>query len=207
MGTRLFVGNIPPRLCFPELEALFAEVGTVQEADLVTDSITGRSRGFGFVEMASNEEAQAAIVKYHGYELEGQALVVNEAKPRGGERPVQARDSFTPGTGRSQPSSAGGARSAKLYVGNLPYTTTSKDLQELFAQVGTVTSVSLITDRVSGQSKGFGFVEMSSAQEAQEVISRFDGHPFQGRSLKVNIAKPPERSGGFRAGGGGYPRR
>ena len=207
MGTRLFVGNLPPRLCLPELEALFAEVGTVQEVDLVTDSITGRSRGFGFVEMASDEEAQAAIAKYHGYELEDQALVVNEAKPRSGERPVRGRDSFTPGMARPQPSSVGGVGGARLYVGNLPYTATSKEIQELFAQVGTVTSVSLITDRMSGQSKGFSFVEMGSAQEAQEAISRFDGHTLQGRPLKVTTARPPERSDGLRARGGGYPRR
>ena len=104
MSTRLFVGNLPPRLCFPELEELFAEVGRVQEADLVTDSITGRSRGFGFVEMASDEEAQAAIAKYHGYELEGQTLVVNEAKPqrgsalpRGGDRPATGERPLRPG--------------------------------------------------------------------------------------------------------------
>ena len=207
MGTRLFVGNLPPRLCLPDLEALFAEIGTVRESDLVTDSITGRSRGFGFVEMASDQEALDAIAKYHGYELEGQALVVNEATPRGGERPIRERSSSTSGVGRPQPSFAGGAREAKLYVGNLSYGTTSKDLQELFAQAGTVASVSLITDRGTGQSKGFGFIEMSSAQEAQEAISRFNGDSFQGRPLKVTIAKPPERSAGFRAGGGNQWRR
>ena len=92
-------------------------------------------------------------------------------------------------------------------MGNLSYGTTSQDLQELFAQTGTVASVSLITDRGTGQSKGFGFVEMSSAQEAQEAISRFNGDSFQGRPLKVTVAKPPERSGGFRPGGGNHWRR
>ncbi len=213
MSTRLFVGNLPPRLCFPELEELFAEVGRVQEADLVTDSITGRSRGFGFVEMASDEEAQAAIAKYHGYELEGQTLVVNEAKPqrgsalpRGGDRPLQGRDRSAPAFERRPPSSAGG----RLYVGNLPYTATSQDLQDLFAQVGTVASVSLVTDRASGQSKGFGFVEMASKEEAQAVIERFNGYDLKGRALKVNEARPQgERPGGGRPsfGGGGRDRR
>jgi len=210
MGIRLFVGNLPPQLCFPELEALFAEVGTVQEADLMTDSITGRSRGFGFVEMASVEEAQAAIAKYHGYELEGQTLVVNEAKPQrggslphGGERPLQEKNRSSLGSEPRQLSSAG--EGTRLYVGNLPYSVTSGDVQELFAQVGTVASFSLVMDRASGRSKGFGFVEMSSTQEAQEAIARFNGYSFQGRSLTVTLAQP--RSGGFRAAGGGRLRR
>jgi cold-inducible RNA-binding protein len=94
---------------------------------------------------------------------------------------------------------------AKLYVGNLPYTTTDADLQSLFAQAGTVTSASVVKDRDSGRSKGFGFVEMSSDAEAQAAISALDGKDFQGRTLKVNIARPREEGGGGggRRGGGG----
>jgi RNA recognition motif-containing protein len=95
---------------------------------------------------------------------------------------------------------------AKLYVGNLPYTTTDADLQSLFAQAGTVTSASVVKDRDSGRSKGFGFVEMSTADEAQQAISQLDGKDFQGRTLKVNIARPREEGGGgggARRGGGG----
>ena len=91
---------------------------------------------------------------------------------------------------------------AKLYVGNLPYTTTDGDLQSLFAQAGTVTSASVVKDRDSGRSKGFGFVEMSTAEEAQQAISQLDGKDFQGRTLKVNIARPREEGGGRRGGGG-----
>ena len=95
-------------------------------------------------------------------------------------------------------------------MGNLPYTATSQDLQDLFAQVGTVASVSLVTDRASGQSKGFGFVEMASKEEAQAVIERFNGYDLKGRALKVNEARPQgERPGGGRPsfGGGGRDRR
>jgi len=92
---------------------------------------------------------------------------------------------------------------AKLYVGNLPYTTVDGDLQSLFSQAGTVTSAQVIKDRVSGRSKGFAFVEMSSADEAQAAISKFNGHDFNGRALTVNLARPrEERPGGFRGGGG-----
>ena len=93
---------------------------------------------------------------------------------------------------------------AKLYVGNLPYTTVDADLETLFSQAGTVKSAQVIKDRVSGRSKGFGFVEMSSPEEAQSAIGKFNGQDFNGRALTVNLARPrEERPGGFRSGGGG----
>ena len=79
MGVRLFVGNLPPQLCFPELEDLFTPFGTLVSADLMTDPTTGRSRGFGFVEMESNDAARAAISALHGSVVDGQTLTVNEA--------------------------------------------------------------------------------------------------------------------------------
>lgn len=97
---------------------------------------------------------------------------------------------------------------AKLYVGNLPYTTVDADLESLFSQAGTVKSAQVIKDRVSGRSKGFGFVEMSSADEAQAAINKFNGQDFNGRALTVNLARPrEERPGGFRGGSGGGRRQ
>ena len=91
---------------------------------------------------------------------------------------------------------------AKLYVGNLPYNTADADLQSMFSAAGTVKSAQVIKDRESGRSKGFGFVEMSSAEEANAAISMFHGKDFNGRPLTVNLARPrEERSGG---GGGGF---
>lgn len=81
---------------------------------------------------------------------------------------------------------------AKLYVGNLPYRTTEDALGEYFGQCGTVESVAIITDRDSGRSKGFGFVEMSSDDEAQAAVTQLNGQEFEGRSLKVDIARPKE---------------
>ena len=90
----------------------------------------------------------------------------------------------------------------KVYVGNLGYDTSEADLEQLFGQHGTVQSCSIITDRDSGRSKGFAFVEMGSDQEARKAIEELDGKELDGRALKVNEAKPkPQRSGG---GGGGY---
>ena len=99
---------------------------------------------------------------------------------------------------------------AKLYVGNLPFSTADADLQDLFGKAGTVKSAQVIKDRASGRSKGFGFVEMSSAEEAQNAITMFHGKDFSGRPLTVNLARPREErpggGGGFRSGSGGNRR-
>ena len=94
----------------------------------------------------------------------------------------------------------------KLYVGNLPYSTTDSSLQAHFAQAGNVTSAKVITDRDSGRSKGFGFVEMSTDQEAADAITKLNGQPMDGRPIMVSEARPqaPREGGGGRSGGGGY---
>jgi RNA recognition motif-containing protein len=104
--------------------------------------------------------------------------------------------------------------STKLYVGNLAFQTTSEELQQLFAQAGTVESASVVEDRMTGRSRGFAFVEMSSAEEATAAIDQFNGKEVGGRALKVNEAKPRENRGGgggrgFGGGGnrGGYGNR
>lgn len=98
----------------------------------------------------------------------------------------------------------------KLYVGNLPFSATEQVLIDTFSQCGTVESAKIITDRDSGRSKGFGFVEMSSDAEAQDVISKFNGADYEGRPMTVNEARPmvPRESrggsgGGFGGGRGG----
>jgi RNA recognition motif-containing protein len=92
----------------------------------------------------------------------------------------------------------------KLYVGNLPFSTSEQALESLFSSAGTVESVRIITDRDTGRSKGFGFVEMSSDAEAQQAISDFNGKDNDGRAMTVSEARPQEpRSGGGGFGGGG----
>jgi RNA recognition motif-containing protein len=92
---------------------------------------------------------------------------------------------------------------SKLYVGGLPYATTEPQLQDLFAQHGTVESARVITDKFTGQSRGFGFVEMSTAEEANAAIAALNGTQLDGRTLTVNEAKPQEsRSGGGRFSSG-----
>jgi|SRR6516165_6497343 RNA recognition motif-containing protein len=91
----------------------------------------------------------------------------------------------------------------KLYVGNLSYGVTDSDLQQMFAAHGTVQSAQVIMDRDTGRSKGFGFVEMGSDQEAQAAIAALNGKEHEGRSLTVNEARPKTEGGGGRGGGGG----
>jgi RNA recognition motif-containing protein len=92
--------------------------------------------------------------------------------------------------------------SMKLYVGNLAFQTSSEDLQQLFAQAGTVESASVVEDRDTGRSRGFGFVEMASKEEGEAAITQFNGKEFNGRNLTVNEARPREDRGN-RGGGGG----
>ena len=89
--------------------------------------------------------------------------------------------------------------STKLYVGNLAFQTTSQELQELFAQAGTVESASVVEDRDTGRSRGFAFVQMSTNEEATAAINQFNGKELGGRALKVNEAKPRENRGGGRS--------
>jgi len=98
----------------------------------------------------------------------------------------------------------------KVYVGGLSYATTDKQLEDLFAGHGTVESARVITDKMTGRSKGFGFVEMASGAEAQKAIQALNGSEFDGRSLTVNEARPQEKRSGFggdrRGDGGGRNR-
>jgi RNA recognition motif-containing protein len=99
--------------------------------------------------------------------------------------------------------------STKLYVGSLPYSTTEQQLSELFSQYGSVQSAKVITDRYTGQSRGFGFVEMATGEEAQKAIAALHGSEMGGRTLVVNEARPQEKrayGGAGGAGGGGGDR-
>jgi cold-inducible RNA-binding protein len=96
----------------------------------------------------------------------------------------------------------------KLFVGSLPWATTSDDLKNLFSQAGAVSNATIVTDKMSGRSRGFGFVEFDSDADADNAVSMFNGKEYEGRALTVNEARPmadrPPRGGG---GGGGYGHR
>ena len=92
----------------------------------------------------------------------------------------------------------------KLYVGNLSFQTGNQELEELFATIGAVESATVVEDRETGRSRGFGFVEMASQEDGEKAIAEFNGTEFAGREIKVNEAKPREDRGGRGGGGGGY---
>jgi len=108
--------------------------------------------------------------------------------------------------------STGGAASVqgnKLYVGGIPYRSTEDDLKKAFGEAGNVVSASIISDRMTGRSRGFGFVEMATEAEAQAAIDKWDGKEMDGRTLSVSFARPqgdrpPRREGGFGGGNGSY---
>ena len=91
----------------------------------------------------------------------------------------------------------------KLYVGNLPFQTTEGELEQLFGEMGAVDSVRIITDRETGRNRGFGFIEMSSDEDADKAIEKFNQYELEGRALTVNEARPREDRGGGGGGGGG----
>jgi RNA recognition motif-containing protein len=94
----------------------------------------------------------------------------------------------------------------RLYVGNLPFTTTELELQDMFAQAGPVTEVLLMQDKFTGKSRGFAFVTMASETDAQNAVSQLDGKQIDGRPLRVNEARPRDERGGYGGGGGGGDR-
>jgi cold-inducible RNA-binding protein len=96
---------------------------------------------------------------------------------------------------------------SKLYVGNLPFNTRDETLQELFSKAGNVVSANVITDRASGRSKGFAFVEMGTPEDAEKAIQMFNGYSLDGRDLRVSVARPREERPRSFSGGGGRDRR
>src|SRR6476659_5199270 len=116
----------------------------------------------------------------------------------GAQKEVRKSDGSEP---QARGSEGGAPVATKLFVGGLSYSTTSESLREYFAQCGTVESATVITDRMTGDSRGFGFVEMSTEAEAQAAISKLNDQPFEGRKLMVNVAKSPGSGGGARSGG------
>jgi len=174
MTKRIYVGNLPSHTTERDLTSLFEQAGRVLAVRIMTDRDTGRSKGFGFVEMGG-EEAEKAIMQLHRANLNGQPLSVSEARPR-----------------PESSAARGGVPPARLFVGNLLYTATGTELKEFFSSVGPVSSVMLPVERESGKPRGFAFVEFPDHAHAREAVRRFHAQPFQGRALVVNEARAPE---------------
>ncbi|HUO07257.1 MAG TPA: hypothetical protein VM008_02920 [Phycisphaerae bacterium] len=196
MGTDVFVGNIDRNVSAADLEGLFAQYQTVQRVNVVTDRMTGQSKGFGFVTFGDAGEAASAIAQLNGFQLGGQPLSVSPARPK--DASPRGRD--------SRPQTYGGSADTKeIYVKGLG-DCTSEELHNLFAEHGTVVKAKVIIDRDTNRSKGFGYVQMGSDEELRQAIAALDGADFNGSRLSVSEARPrgsegPRRGAG---GGGGY---
>lgn len=186
MAKRLFIGNLSWNTTEEGLTQVFAPYGG--ENVIMPKDERNRSKGFGFVDV-SDDKAEEAINKMNGTDLDGRQIVVNEAQAKGDGEPRVGK---------------------KLFVGNVSPSTSEDGLRNAFGENGTVESVAIITDRETGQRRGFAFVEMSNNEEAQAAIEAWNGKELDGNTLEVNISKPkedrPRRDSGFGGGGreGGY---
>ena len=187
MGKKLYVGNLSWTTTEASLAAAFGAAGSVVSAQIPMNEM-GKSRGFGFVEMSTEEEAAAAIQKFNEQEIDGRVVRVNEA----GQTPSATENP------------------KKLFVGGLSWGTTEDSLREGFSAAGTVVSVKIPLNEM-GKSRGIGFVEMATEEEAQAAITMFHEREFDGRMITVNVARPqaPRRrddDGGHRDGGRRFDR-
>lgn len=195
-GNKLYIGNLGYETTVDDLKSHFAQYGTLEDITVVTDRDTGASRGFGFATYSSPAEAQAAVDAMNGFEVDGRELRVNLSRPRE-ERNNNNYDND--GGGRGYNNNRGGNRggggggqidATKVFVGNLGWETTSDDLHEAFGKYGDLVDAKVVTDRDTGNSRGFGFVTFQSAENAEKAITGLDGMELDGREIRVNVSTP-----------------
>lgn len=176
--AKLFVGNLPYDVDSQALAMLFEQAGTVEISEVIYNRDTDQSRGFGFVTMSTVEEAEKAVEKFNSFEVNGRRLTVNRAAPRGSrpERQPRVYDA-----------------AFRIYVGNLPWDVDSGRLERLFSEHGKVVDARVVSDRETGRSRGFGFVQMSNENEVNVAIAALDGQNLEGRAIKVNVAEERTR--------------
>jgi RNA recognition motif-containing protein len=186
----IHVGNLTFSTTGDMLRSLFEQYGPVGGVKIVTDPESGQPRGFRFVAMTNDAEAVKAINALNGTDLEGRTLTVDEARPRE-DRP------------RTDRSGGGGGQMKRIYVGNLSSSVTEDVLWALFEVYGAVEGVSIITDRDTGQPRGFAFVAMTNVAEAVKAIAALNRRDLEGGRLSVKEARPRTE----RPGSGGFERK
>ncbi|EER98001.1 RNA-binding protein CP33, chloroplastic [Sorghum bicolor] len=183
---RLFVGNLPYTYTSEELAQVFAEAGRVDDAQIIYDKVTNRSRGFAFVTMATAEEAAKAIQMFDGALLGGRTARVNYPEvPRGGERRTVTM------AGRRRDDGT-----YKIYAGNLGWGVRADTLRNVFEGRAGLLDARVIFERETGRSRGFGFVSFRTAEDAQAALEALDGVELEGRPLRLSLAEqnPPPGS-------------
>ena len=189
---RLYLGNLSYDADEASLEELFKGAGTVRSVEIVYNRHTHRSKGFGFIEMQSVEEAKRAVQELHGKDFMGRNLVVNGAsnKPKADSAPPRERKprENKPSRERSERRERPASKS-RLHIDNLSFDVDESSVEELFKGVGNVRRVEIVRNRETHRSKGFGFVEMQKTEDSQRAIEVLHDQPFMGRKLVVTEAK------------------
>jgi len=189
----LFVGQLSWNVDNDWLKTEFEKAGEVVSARVQMDRQSGRSRGFGYVEFATAAEAQSALEKCQGMEIDGRAVKLDLSAPRQPNPTARAK----------QFGDVPGEPSPTLFVGNISWNTTEDMLWEHFGQFGEVSSVRVPTDRESGKPKGFGYVEYADVESAKKGFEGASGSEIDGRYIRLDYSQPRDASGG---GGGGRGR-
>uniref|UniRef100_A0A7I4CMI5 RRM domain-containing protein n=1 Tax=Physcomitrium patens TaxID=3218 RepID=A0A7I4CMI5_PHYPA len=191
LGSKVYVGNLPWTCDSAQLAEICSQHGTVDVVEVIYDKLSGRSRGFAFVTMASHDDAQALINALDGSDMGGRALKVNFPQSQK-DKPRFEKSEARPPTADRRPRDDPN----KLFVGNIPWGCDEAAMTSLFSPYGSVVDAKIVYDRDSGRSRGFGFVTMEKVGDAQTAMENLDGTELDGRELRVNFAgeKPPSRS-------------
>lgn len=194
----LFVGNMSWNIDEDWLRREFEGFGEIVGCRVITDRDTGRAKGFGYVEFANAADAAKAQAEMHQYELDGRQLNVDFSTPRQKPDAGKTNDRANRyGDKRSAPSNT-------LFLGNLSFDCSNEGIQEIFAEYGNITRVSLPTDRDTGSLKGFGYVDFGSQEEATAALEALNGQEIEGRNIRIDYAAAREDNGsGGRGGRGG----
>ncbi len=197
-GCKVYIGNLELDTTQETLRSEFSKHGELVDIIIVNDRATGASRGFGFATYAKPSDASNAIEALNGAELDGRELRVNVSRPR-----EQRQRGTSYGGGGGGGAYHGAPDNSKLFVGNLGWDTTSEDLLAAFSPYGDVIEAKVISDRETGNSRGFGFVSYSNDDSAEDAIQNLDGVELDGREIRVNIStpkKPPAYQDSFDGG-------
>jgi nucleolin len=172
MSNKLFVGGISYSTSEDSLRDAFSKFGNVTEVRIVTDRESGRSKGFGFVTFETDEEANNAASELDGAEIDGRNIKVESATAEsGGSR----RQNNNP-------------KSNKLFIASLSWDVDEDTLRSAFEKFGTIASVKIVTDRDTGKSRGFGFVEYENADAAESAMAEMNGQEIMGRNIRIDFA-------------------
>ncbi|KAJ2357423.1 hypothetical protein GGF43_001467 [Coemansia sp. RSA 2618] len=187
----LFVGNLPFTATVESMKDTFGEFGEIVDARIATDRETGRPKGFGYVDFASEEARDAAMASEY-LEIEGRQLRMDKATPKANKREQ--------GGGRDNKPTNDPSKT--LFMGNMSFHSTEDSIREAFAECGNVVSVRIVTDRETGRPKGFGYIEFDSL-EASASAMEWNGTDLDGRNIRLDYSAPRNNDGGNRGGRGG----